>query len=119
MLTSTRPPTDRQREVLDFIRGYIADHARPPTVREISARLGIVSPNGTMCHVRALVKKGLLRPEKCAPGRDTAYVPARGEVVVRAEAGGVRVGVTGPATFTRAEWEGWLRARLQELRVAA
>jgi SOS-response transcriptional repressor LexA len=118
-VTSSRPPTDRQREVLDFIRGYIADHARPPTVREISARLGITSTNGTVCHVRALVKKGWLRPDRPAPGRDTAYVPARGEVVVRAEGDGVRVGVTAPATFTRAEWEGWLRARLRELKVAA
>lgn len=32
-----------------------------PTVREIGIHMGIRSPNGVMCHLRALEKKGMIR----------------------------------------------------------
>ena len=34
---------------------------RRPTVREIGEQFGIKSPNGVMCHLRALERKGLIR----------------------------------------------------------
>jgi len=52
--------TDRQQEVLTYIRDRIAD-GLPPTVREIGRELGIRSPNGVRCHLEALEKKGLIR----------------------------------------------------------
>lgn len=53
--------TDRQREILDFMKKYTADEGYPPSVREIGACLGINSPNGVMCHLRALERKGWIR----------------------------------------------------------
>jgi len=52
--------TDRQRAVYEFIRGKIHGRGYGPTVREIGLHFGISSPNGVMCHLKALEKKGLI-----------------------------------------------------------
>jgi repressor LexA len=52
--------TDRQREIYEFIRDKIESRGYGPTVREIGEAFGIQSPNGVMCHLNALVKKGLI-----------------------------------------------------------
>jgi repressor LexA len=59
--------TERQRQIYDFIREKIESRGYGPTVREIGLRFDIKSPNGVMCHLNALVKKGLiLRASKSA-----------------------------------------------------
>jgi repressor LexA len=59
--------TDRQREIYEFIREQIETRGYPPTVREIGLEFKIKSPNGVMCHLNALVKKGLIsRVDKSA-----------------------------------------------------
>src|SRR5688500_13588628 len=55
--------TDRQRMVLDFIRGSIEQQGYPPTLREIGNHLGIKSTNGVNDHLRALERKGFLTRE--------------------------------------------------------
>ena len=60
----TRQLTDRQREVYHFIRDLIRTRGYGPTVREIGYEFGIRSPNGVMCHLKALEKKGLIIREK-------------------------------------------------------
>jgi repressor LexA len=52
--------TDRQREIYEFIREKIEARGYGPTVREIGEVFHIKSPNGVMCHLTALVKKGLI-----------------------------------------------------------
>lgn len=52
--------TDRQQSVYDMIRGLIVKRGYGPTVREIGEFFGIKSPNGVMCHLRALERKGLI-----------------------------------------------------------
>ena len=52
--------TERQAEVFEFIRKCINTRGYGPTVREIGEHFSISSPNGVMCHLRALEKKGLL-----------------------------------------------------------
>jgi repressor LexA len=52
--------TERQQEVYDFIRGKIKNRGYGPTVREIGEQFEISSPNGVMCHLKALEKKGLI-----------------------------------------------------------
>jgi repressor LexA len=52
--------TDRQKEIYEFIRDKIEQRGYPPTVREIGEAFKIQSPNGVMCHLNALVKKGLI-----------------------------------------------------------
>lgn len=55
--------TKRQGEVLDFIRDKIESRGYGPTVREIGEQFAIASPNGVMCHLKALEKKGLITRE--------------------------------------------------------
>lgn len=54
------PLTARQREVLDFIRLFMAQAGYPPTVREIGAHFGFV-PRSVFDHLKALERKGYLR----------------------------------------------------------
>lgn len=55
--------TSRQKEIYDFIRERMETRGYPPTVREIGNAFEIKSPNGVMCHLNALVKKGLIERE--------------------------------------------------------
>ncbi len=55
--------TKRQRAVYDFIRDKIRNRGYGPTVREIGDNFDISSPNGVMCHLKALEKKGLITRE--------------------------------------------------------
>lgn len=52
--------TARQSEILDLIRGYIADEGCPPTRAEIARTLGFRSPNAAEDHLRALQRKGYI-----------------------------------------------------------
>ncbi len=56
--------TKRQKEVYEFIRDKIRNRGYGPTVREIGDAFGIRSPNGVMCHLKAIEKKGLITREK-------------------------------------------------------
>lgn len=53
------PLTDRQREVLRFLRRRMVEHGRPPTIREIADEFG-VNVNAVMGHPNALRKKGVV-----------------------------------------------------------
>ena len=57
-------PTDqltaRQHEIFDMIYERIINRGYGPTVREIADQFGIASPNGVVCHLKALEKKGLI-----------------------------------------------------------
>jgi repressor LexA len=55
--------TERQREIYEFIRDKIETRGYGPTVREIGLGFDIKSPNGVMCHLKALEKKGLIKRE--------------------------------------------------------
>jgi repressor LexA len=60
-MTMIEQLTDRQKLVYEFIRDKIVNRGYGPTVREIGERFKISSPNGVMCHLKALEKKGLIR----------------------------------------------------------
>ena len=63
------PLTKRQTAVFDFISAYIESHKFPPTIRDIGNHFGIKSPNGVVCHLRALTKKGVIyRPRGITRG---------------------------------------------------
>ncbi|WP_290787573.1 transcriptional repressor LexA [Halomonas sp.] len=57
----TRPLTQRQQNVYDFIVKTIQDLGYPPTRAEIARALGFRSPNAAEEHLRALEKKGAIR----------------------------------------------------------
>lgn len=56
--------TKRQREIYEFLRDKITNRGYGPTVREIGTHFEIRSPNGVMCHLKALERKGLISREQ-------------------------------------------------------
>src|SRR5947209_5078850 len=58
-------PTEKQQAIYEFIRERIENRGYGPSIREICDAFNIKSPNGVMCHLKALVKKGMIvRPDK-------------------------------------------------------
>lgn len=56
----TKATTDRQATILLFLQDHVRAGKPMPTVREIGKQFGIRSPNGVMCHLKALEAKGLI-----------------------------------------------------------
>lgn len=56
--------TNRQLDVLDFIKRFIADNGYSPTVREIASGMGLKSPSSVQDHLRSLVKNGIITTGK-------------------------------------------------------
>jgi repressor LexA len=76
--------TERQRAILDYLRGFIDEQGYPPTVREIGEAVGLRSPSTVHAHLAQLERAGLLRRDATKPRaleltdrrRDGADVPA-------------------------------------------
>jgi SOS-response transcriptional repressor LexA len=64
--------TDRQFEVLTFMRRYLADNRMPPTVREICVEFGWASGNAALEHLKALLRKGEVTHR---PGIARGWIP--------------------------------------------
>lgn len=58
--------TERQEEILTFIKQFREESGYPPTLREIGKKFGISSTFGVKRHLDALVKKGYLNIESNA-----------------------------------------------------
>ncbi len=52
--------TEKQNEILIFIKSFISENGFPPTLREIGRNFGISSTFGVKRHLEALKKKGYL-----------------------------------------------------------
>ena len=61
MNTSSDSLTDRQREVLDFVRTRRSATGRMPSTREIQRFFGFASQTAAVNHLKALERKGFLR----------------------------------------------------------
>ncbi len=59
-MNATPTLTDRQLAVYELIRQLMIDRGYGPTVREIGDHFQIKSPNGVVCHLKALERKGLI-----------------------------------------------------------
>ena len=59
--------SDRQRQVLDYIRSTVADRGYPPSVREIGEAIGLSSPSTVHSHLSSLVKLGYIRKDATKP----------------------------------------------------
>jgi repressor LexA len=53
--------TNRQKDVLNYIKSYVANHGYPPAVREIGSALGLSSPATIQSHITALENKGYIK----------------------------------------------------------
>lgn len=74
--------TARQRQILEWIRGFMESRGMPPTRAEIATGLGFSTPSSAEDHLQALARKGAL---EVIPGAarglrliDTPGVPVQG-----------------------------------------
>ncbi|MGH8946992.1 MAG: transcriptional repressor LexA [Acidimicrobiia bacterium] len=59
--------TERQQQVLGFIRDTVAYRGYPPSVREIGDAVGLSSPSSVHAHLNSLVETGALRRDPAKP----------------------------------------------------
>ena len=77
--------TDRQEEILLFIKQFREETGYPPTLREIGKKFGISSTFGVKRHLDALVKKGYLNVESNASRGISFQNNVEGSEVIREE----------------------------------
>ena len=68
--------TKRQKEIVDYLDDYIAEHGYAPTLEEIGARFDLSSPATVHKHLTNLEAKGLVR-RKWNHSRALELVPQR------------------------------------------
>lgn len=56
--------TNRQKEILTYIKKFSADKKYPPSIREIAAHFDLSSPATAHVHVKKLIEKGYLKRGK-------------------------------------------------------
>jgi repressor LexA len=59
--------TQRQRRILEYIRGSVERNGYPPSVREIGENVGLVSPSSVAYQLKELERKGYLRRDPNRP----------------------------------------------------
>lgn len=86
MSDSQQPLTDKQQKIYHFIRKHIESKGFPPAIRDICDAFSISSPNGVMCHLKALEKKGYINR---VTKKDNEKAQARGITIPGVSAGGL------------------------------
>lgn len=61
MTKNIKEITEKQNNVLDFIKKFTATHGYPPSIREIGKGLGLSSPATVHTHVKKLCNAGYLK----------------------------------------------------------
>ena len=52
--------TDRQREIVEFIKDFIAEHGYPPSVREIRDGVGVLSTSTVHAELTEIEQAGVI-----------------------------------------------------------
>lgn len=81
--------TRRQREIYDFVRGFVGERGYSPSLEEIGAHFGLSSVATVHKHVQHLVEKGLLKKAWNRSRSVEPVAPQGGEGVVTLPLAGV------------------------------
>jgi repressor LexA len=87
-----QPLTDKQQKIYNFIRKHIETKGYPPAIRDICDAFSISSPNGVMCHLKALEKKGYINR---VTKKENEKAQARGITIPGVSAGGLSFPLVG------------------------
>jgi repressor LexA len=91
---SDRPElTKKQKAIYDYIREHIETKGFPPAIRDICTEFGISSPNGVMCHLKALESKGYIH--RIQKHKNNKRAQARGITIPGVSAGGFSLPLRG------------------------
>ena len=94
------PLTPKQQKIYNYIRKHIETKGFPPAIRDICEAFDISSPNGVMCHLKALQKKGHIHRVEKRDNKQRAQ--ARGITIPGVSAGGVSLPLRGIVAAGRA-----------------
>src|SRR5579871_5132661 len=92
-MSETIPLTTKQEKIYNFIRKHIETKGYPPAIRDICDAFRISSPNGVMCHLKALQKKGYINRVEKKVNKQRAQ--ARGITIPGVSAGGFSLPLLG------------------------
>lgn len=59
--------TERQRQVLEFVRSTTEERGYPPSVREIGEAVGLSSPSSVHAQLNSLVEAGMIKRDPSKP----------------------------------------------------
>jgi repressor LexA len=59
--------TDRQQQVLDYIKTTVEERGYPPSVREIGEAVGLSSPSSVHAQLNSLVAAGMIKKDPSKP----------------------------------------------------
>ena len=85
--------TKKQQAIYNFIRKHIEEKGFPPAIRDICTEFGISSPNGVMCHLKALESKGYIN--RVQKHKNQQRAQARGITIPGVSAGGFSLPLKG------------------------
>ncbi len=101
-MAELKPLTAKQQKIFDFIRKYIEQNGYPPAIRDIGDHFGIVSPNGVMCHLKALKSKGYIQRDEKGDKVDGRGGRARAITIPGVTGGGFSLPLLGQVAAGRA-----------------
>lgn len=85
--------TKKQQAIYNYIRKHIETKGFPPAIRDICTEFGISSPNGVMCHLKALQSKGYIN--RVQKHENSQKAQARGITIPGVSAGGFSLPLLG------------------------
>jgi hypothetical protein len=99
-MNDTAVLTPKQELIYNFIRKHIEGKGFPPSIRDICEEFSISSPNGVMCHLKALEKKGFI--DRVTKHNNKQRAQARGITIPGVSAGGFSLPLRGVVAAGRA-----------------
>lgn len=94
MTTEPRTPlTKKQQAIYNYIAKHIEEKKFPPAIRDICTEFGISSPNGVMCHLKALESKGYIN--RVQKHKNQQRAQARGITIAGVSPGGFSLPMLG------------------------
>lgn len=98
---SDRPAlTKKQQAIYNYILKHIETKGFPPAIRDICGEFGISSPNGVMCHLKALESKGYIH--RVQKHKNNKRAQARGITIPGVTSGGFSLPLKGIIAAGRA-----------------
>lgn len=64
MVMIKKPLTKKQQEIYSYIKGYLKEYIKSPTLEEIKSHTGVGAVNTIVQHLKALEKKGYINRKK-------------------------------------------------------
>jgi repressor LexA len=85
--------TAKQQKIYNYIIKHIETKGFPPAIRDICTEFGISSPNGVMCHLKALEAKGYIN--RVQKHKNNKRAQARGITIPGVTSGGYSLPLVG------------------------